>query len=187
MHSISPPEPRFDMTDLRYPVGRFVRRADSAAVDRTGWIEDIRSAPGQLRDALRGLDDSRLDTPYREGGWTVRQVVHHLPDSHMNAYIRFRLTLTEEEPTIRPYAEALWAELPDASSAPIDISLDLLDALHRRLVLLLESLGPADWGRRLRHPENGVLDLDTLLQMYAWHGRHHVAHITGLRERMEWG
>jgi hypothetical protein len=174
------------MTDLRYPVGPFQHRPDATAADRAGWIDEIRGAPALLRDAVRGLDDARLDTPYRDGGWTVRQVVHHLPDSHMNAYVRFRLALTEENPTIRPYAEALWAGLADARSAPVDLSLRLLDALHERLVLLLESLQPADWARPLSHPERGPLDVDTLLQMYAWHGRHHVAHITGLRERSGW-
>lgn len=174
------------MTDLRYPVGPFQPISAATAADRARWIDEIRVAPARLRDAVRGLDDAQLDNPYREGGWTVRQVVHHLPDSHMNAYVRFRLALTEENPTIRPYAEALWAGLPDARAAPVDLSLGLLDALHARLVLLLESLEPRDWSRSLNHPERGPLDVDALLQMYAWHGRHHVAHVTGLRERKGW-
>ena len=174
------------MTDLRYPVGPFQHRPNASAADRAGWIDEIRGAPALLRDAVRGLDDARLDTPYRDGGWTVRQVVHHLPDSHMNAYVRFRLALTEEAPTIRPYAEARWAELEDARTLPPDVSLALLDALHDRWVTLLRSLPDDAWSRTLNHPESGVHTLDWLLALYAWHGRHHVAHVTSLRERMGW-
>jgi len=132
------------------------------------------------------LSEQQLDTPYRDGGWTVRQVVHHMPDSHMNSYVRLRLALTENEPIIKPYVEHLWADLYDARTAPIAVSLALLEALHQRWVMLLRSLKPADFSRTFRHPENGVRTIDWLLQLYAWHGRHHVAHITSLRERMKW-
>jgi len=132
------------------------------------------------------LNEAQLDTPYRDGGWTVRQVVHHVPDSHMNAYIRFRLALTEHEPVIKPYDEAAWAELVDAKSAPPEISLTLLDALHDRWVRLLRSMSDADFLKQFRHPELGVVPLEKNLALYAWHGKHHVAHITRLRERMQW-
>ena len=153
---------------------------------RSGCIADIAAAPAGLRRAVRGLDDRQLDTPYRLGGWTVRQVVHHVPDSHLNAYTRFKLACTEPTPAIKTYDEARWAELPEARTAPIDVSLALLDSLHRRWVLFLESLGPADFARTLRHPEWGTPTVDELLAHYAWHGRHHTAHITALRERMGW-
>lgn len=174
------------MSDARFPIGRFQVVSDPTPEQRQAWIEQVREHPAELRRALDGMTEEQLDTPYREGGWTVRQVAHHLPDSHLNAYVRFRLALTEDEPTIRPYDEASWANLPDASSAPVDISVTLLDALHRRLVLLLESMGPEDFARPLMHPENGRMTLDRMLQLYAWHGRHHVAHIDALRQRMGW-
>ena len=140
-----------------------------------------------MRGAVDGLSDAQLDTPYRPGGWTVRQVVHHLPDSHLNAYTRCRLALTEASPTIRPYDEARWAELPDARSAPVAVSLALLDALHMRWGLLLSQLGTDDWSRTFNHPEHRrLISLDEVLAMYAWHGEHHVAHVTRLRERMKW-
>jgi hypothetical protein len=142
--------------------------------------------PSLLRNAVAGLDDAQLDTPYRANGWTVRQVVHHLPDSHVNAYVRFKLTLTEDEPTIKPYDQARWAELPDGRTGPIAVSLGLVEGLHERWARVLQSLGPAEFARKLNHPELGALDLDFLTGMYAWHGKHHVAHITGLRKRMEW-
>jgi uncharacterized damage-inducible protein DinB len=154
---------------------------------RAGCVARIAAAPGRIRGAVAGLDDAQLDTPYRPGGWTVRQVVHHVPDSHLNAYTRIRLALTEETPTIKPYEEARWAELPDARSLPVEISLRLLEALHARWVPLLERLDAAGGGRSLRHPEHGrLMTVDELLAMYAWHGDHHTAHITGLRERMGW-
>jgi uncharacterized damage-inducible protein DinB len=174
------------MTDLRYPIGRFEIPAGVTDAERPGLIDQIAALPGDLRRALAGLDDPKLDTPYREGGWTVRQVVHHLPDSHLNAYTRFKLALTEDEPTIRTYEEARWAELPEARSAPIAISLALLDALHERWVLMLRLLAAGQFARRFRHPELGMMSLDQLLAMYAWHSRHHVAHITSLRARMGW-
>ena len=174
------------MTDLRYPIGTFKYEGELAEEGRRRAIDAIAEAPARLRAAVEGLTPQQLETPYRPGGWTVRQLVHHLPDSHLNAYTRFKLALTEEEPTIKPYDEAQWANLEDGRNAPAVISLALLEALHLRWVLLLKSLQPADFARTLRHPERGVMILDELLSLYAWHGRHHVAHITSLRERMAW-
>jgi len=165
------------MDDLRYPIGKPTFPGSLDDDERRTLIDQIAATPSRLREAVAGLDDADLDTSYRPGGWTVRQVVHHLPDSHLNAYVRFKLALTEDVPTIRPYKEAAWAELSD-SRAPIGISLDLLDALHHRWVLLLRSLGPDDWARTLHHPEfERPLTLDDVLALYAWHGRHHVAHV----------
>jgi uncharacterized damage-inducible protein DinB len=174
------------MVDPRYPVGRFEPPAEVTEADREMFIRQIEEAPARLREAVAGLTLEELNTPYREGGWTVRQVVHHVPDSHMNSYVRFRLALTENEPTIKPYMENLWAELPDARNAPIDLSLGLLESLHKRWVTLLRSITPEQWKRQFRHPELGVVSLEKNLALYAWHGRHHVAHITSLRERMGW-
>jgi len=174
------------MTDPRFPIGTFDRSTPVAPEQIPGLIEQIADAPARVRAAVEGLTDEQLDTPYREGGWTARQLVHHLPDSHMNAFIRFRLALTENEPTIKPYDEARWAELEDSRTAPPEISLTLLDALHDRWTRLLRSMGPSDFARTLRHPEMGVMRLDTVLGLYAWHGRHHAAHLTALRERMGW-
>ena len=173
--------------DLRFPVGRFDVRAPVAAEQLPGWTRQIADAPASLRAAVEGLSAEQLDTPYRPGGWTVRQLVHHLPDSHMNAYVRLKLALTEDEPLIKPYEEARWAELEDSRSTPPEVSLTLLETLHDRWVRLLRSLRPEDFARTLRHPEMGTMRLDSLTGLYAWHGRHHVAHITGLRERMGWG
>ncbi|MDQ3138534.1 MAG: putative metal-dependent hydrolase [Gemmatimonadota bacterium] len=175
------------MTDLRYPIGQFSYDGAMTSARRAGCVARIAAAPGRLRAAVSGLDDARLDTPYRPGGWTVRQVIHHVPDSHLNAYTRIRLALTEDTPTIKPYEEARWAELPDARTLPVEVSLTLLDALHARWVALLGCLGAADGARRFRHPEHGrLMTVDELLAMYAWHGEHHAAHVTGLRERMGW-
>jgi hypothetical protein len=175
------------MDDLRYPIGPFAYQGTQSADARLECIARIDATPANLRRAVAGLTDAQLDTPYREGGWTVRQVVHHVPDSHLNAYTRFRLALTEPTPTIRPYYENLWAELPDARGAPIEISLALLETLHRRWLLLLRSLQPGDWSRRYLHPEHGrEWTLDEVLAMYAWHGDHHTAHVTRLRDRMGW-
>jgi uncharacterized damage-inducible protein DinB len=174
------------MTDLRYPIGKFELPAGVDDADRPRLIDQIAGLPGEIRRAVAGLDDVKLDTPYRDGGWTVRQVVHHLPDSHLNAYTRFKLALTEDEPTIKTYEESRWAELPEARSAPIAVSLALLDALHERWVLMLRVLAAGQFGRKLRHPDWGVVSLDQLLAMYAWHSRHHVAHVTALRSRMGW-
>jgi hypothetical protein len=150
-------------------------------------IEQIAATPGKLRIAVAGLDRAQLDTPYREGGWTVRQVIHHVPDSHLNAYVRLKLALTEDGPVIRPYDEALWAALEDSRQTPVEVSLTLLDSLHARWVTLLRSLGADDFRRTLRHPDHsGILTVDWLTALYAWHGRHHVAHVTSLRERLGW-
>jgi hypothetical protein len=174
------------MQDLRYPIGKFRVEGDITDERRREWIGQIAEAPARLRDALSGLGNAQLDTPYRPGGWTLRQLAHHVPDSHMNSYVRFRLALTEEGPTIKPYQEDRWAELPDARTAPVELSLAMLDALHARWVLLLRSLGPVDWKRTFQHPELGAITLERDLALYAWHGRHHTAHVTGLRERMGW-
>ncbi|MGH7476627.1 MAG: YfiT family bacillithiol transferase [Longimicrobiales bacterium] len=174
------------MEHLRFPIGRFNADRAPTPAKRAEWIHDIEGAPAALREAVEGLDEVQLETPYRPGGWTIRQVVHHVPDSHVNAYVRFRLALTEEQPTIKPYLEARWADLVDARTAPIDSSLALLDALHARWVSLLSALEPEDWTRSFRHPEGGLITLDVALQIYAWHGRHHVAHVTALRRREGW-
>jgi uncharacterized damage-inducible protein DinB len=173
-------------TDLRYPVGRFKRPDRLTQEEREAHIAAIAETPARLRAAVANLNFEQLDTPYRPGGWTVRQLVHHLPDSHMNSYIRFRLALTEDEPTIKAYDEARWAELADAKTSPIEPSLALLENLHKRWVMLLRSLTPSDWERTFRHPELGPMRLDQNLALYGWHGRHHVAHITSLRERQGW-
>jgi uncharacterized damage-inducible protein DinB len=166
------------MDDLRYPVGTFEAPAlPLGETERARLIAEIAEAPARLRAAVRSLDDKRLERSYRPGGWTIRQVVHHVPDSHMNAYVRFRLALTEDEPTIKPYDEARWADLPDAATGAVDVSLALLEALHTRWVTLLRALKPGDWSRAYRHPEMGVVPLDKALALYAWHGRHHVAHV----------
>jgi uncharacterized damage-inducible protein DinB len=172
--------------DLRFPIGRLVKKTSMSSDERRAAFDAVASTPMLLRDAVRGLNDEQLDTPYRPGGWTVRQVVHHVADSHMNAYTRFRLALTEDNPTIKPYEEAKWAELPDATSLPVDVSITLLDALHKRLDALLRSTGDELFSRMLSHPENGPMTLDSLLSVYAWHGRHHAAHVTALRDRMKW-
>ncbi len=174
------------MSDPRYPIGKFNGQAPANEQERERFLKDIEDTPAKLRAAVAGLSEQQLSTPYRDGGWTIRQVVHHVPDSHLNSYVRFKLALTESEPTIKPYAENLWAELPDTSNTPIEVSLSLLDSLHRRWVNLLRSLKPEDWMKTFRHPNLGVLNLDKTLALYSWHGRHHVAHITGLRERMGW-
>ena len=174
------------MSDLAYPIGKFVWERSAGAADRSRRIDEIASAPRALRDAVAGLTDAQLDTPYRRGGWTVRQVAHHVPDSHMNAYVRFKLAVTEDSPTIKPYDEAAWAELADVRTVPVATSLALLAAVHERWVSFLRSLGEADWARTFRHPELGVVPLEKNLALYAWHGRHHVAHVTALRERKGW-
>jgi hypothetical protein len=169
------------MTDLRYPVGRLTYDNDVTPGKRTAWIRQIAEAPAALRAAVTGLTEAQLDTPYRPDGWTIRQVVHHVPDSHLNAYIRFKWTLTESNPTIKPYDQEAWATLADTRLTPVSVSLDLLEAVHRRWVVLLESVKEEDWQRPLIHPESGPMTLDKLLQMYAWHGRHHLAHVASGR------
>lgn len=174
------------MMDLRYPIGKFAPQQELTDPERLMLIRQIAETPANLREAVRNLTNEQLDTPYRPGGWTVRQVVHHVPDSHMNAYIRFKLGVTEQQPTVKPYKENLWAELVDGKSLAIEPSLALLESLHQRWVAFLRSLSAADFARTVIHPENGVMSLDRALQLYAWHGRHHIAHITSLRERMGW-
>jgi hypothetical protein len=174
------------MVDLRYPIGEFRPRCALTPGERDAAIEQIAQTPERLRAAISGLDSEQLDTPYREGGWMVRQVVHHLPDSHVNSYIRFKLALAEQEPTIKPFDEARWAQLPDSRLTPVEVSLGLLDALHQRWVILLRAMRPEEFARRINHPERGVISLDWLLSESAWHGPHHTAQIVLLRERMGW-
>jgi len=174
------------MDDLRYPVGKFHFPESVSAQDLATLLDQIAATPERLRSAVAGLSDSQLDTPYRPGGWTVRQVAHHVADSHINSYVRFRLALTEDLPVIKPYEESRWAELSDARGMPVAPSLQLLESLHARWVPLLRSLSEADWKRAFRHPELGLVTLENNAALYAWHGRHHVAQITALRERMGW-
>src|SRR5271165_3268531 len=174
------------MTDLRYPIGKFHYEGPPTEDQKKKYLDDIEQTPAKLRAAVDGLSDDQLNTPYRPEGWTVRQLAHHVPDSHLNAYIRFKLALTEEEPTIKPYAEDRWAQLADTQSTPVEVSLAMLDSLHTRWMKLLRSLKPEEWKRTFRHPELGLMPLEKNLALYAWHGRHHVAHITALRERNGW-
>jgi hypothetical protein len=171
--------------DLRFPIGRADRRSSLTPAERRFAIDALAVAPQALRAAVRGFTDAQLDTPYRPGGWTVRQLVHHVADSHLNAYIRFKLGLTEENPTIKPYDQDAWVTLADSSLAPA-VSLDMLDDLHARLVTLLRAIPDDAFARTIQHPENGPMTLDSMLGIYAWHGRHHTAHITSLRDRMGW-
>jgi uncharacterized damage-inducible protein DinB len=174
-----------DLDDLRYPIGRFRAPESSPPEARAAHIQVLRELPERLTAAVAGLNDAQLDTPYREGGWTVRQLVHHLPDSHSNSYVRVKLALTEDWPTIKPYDEAAWANLPDSRS-PIQPSIVFLDGLHKRFVALLESMLEEDYQRGFNHPERGRMTLATNLALYDWHSRHHVAHITALRSRQGW-
>jgi hypothetical protein len=168
--------------DFRYPIGRFNADAEGT---RSEQIETLRRLPAQLREAVSGLSEAQLDTPYREGGWTVRQLVHHIADSHANAYIRFKWALTEDTPGIKAYDEKLWAQLPD-SRLPVAESLNMTQAIHARLLGLVESMSDADFERSFVHPERGKVALGANLAMYAWHSKHHLAHITRLRDRMGW-
>jgi DinB superfamily len=172
--------------DPRYPIGQFRRPETLDLKQRRSSIATLAALPENLRAAVYGLNERQIDTPYREGGWTVRQLVHHVADSHMNAYVRTRLALTEDWPTIKPYDETLWADLPDAKTLPVDVSLELLDTLHRRWVALLDSLSEEDWKRGYVHPESGKHTLEQVAALYDWHSRHHVAHITGLRKSRGW-
>jgi hypothetical protein len=172
--------------DLRYPIGNFEWPQSVSPAELTRAIEDIEAAPRLLREAVAGLSRPQLDTAYRPGGWTVRQLVHHVADSHMNSYVRFRLAVTEDRPTIKPYDETRWAQLSDARTAPIEVSLTMLEAMHDRWVRLLRSFGPAEWEREFVHPERGPIRLDATALLYAWHGRHHTAHIAELRRREGW-
>ena len=175
-----------ETADPRYPVGRYRPEREIDADQRAEWIRQIADTPARFRHAVQGLADDQLDTPYRDGGWTVRDLVHHLPDSHMNAYIRIKLGLTEENPSIKTYDEAAWAALPEPGITPTEVSLALLDAVHVRWVNTLRAMGEGDWARTIQHPEWGAMRLDQVLGLYAWHGRHHVAHVTRLRERSGW-
>jgi uncharacterized damage-inducible protein DinB len=173
------------MSDLQYPVGKFERQVSYTEFEIQGFIEVLEKLPSQMRAAVQGLSASQLETEYREAGWTLRQVVHHVPDSHINSYVRFKLALTEENPTIKPYDEAAWALLAD-SDAPIQTSLDLLEALHARWVIVLRSIQAEQWKRTFNHPQNGSMTLEHALALYAWHSRHHLAHITQTRARLGW-
>ena len=175
-----------DLESLRYPIGRFTPPQNSTPETRSAQIEILRSLPDALQSAINGLDLAQLDTPYREGGWTVRQLIHHIADSHANSFIRFKLALTEDWPTVKPYDEKAWAELSDSRDVPVGVSMQLIAALHARWMTLLESLGEADFQRGYIHPESGRQNLAHVLALYAWHSRHHTAHITNLRTRMSW-
>jgi uncharacterized damage-inducible protein DinB len=171
--------------DPRYPIGKYKYETSFTDAQRQQLIATIADLPAKMRAAVTGLNDKQLDTPYRDVGWTVRQTVHHVADSHMNSFIRFRLGITENNPTIKPYHEELWADIADAKE-PVAVSLILLDSLHRRMDVMLRSLTPDYWQRTVVHPQNGQMTLDKMLGLYAWHSRHHVAHITELRRRMGW-
>lgn len=173
------------MNDLKYPIGHFNNDKEINGGVIESWINVIENTPFFLREAIMDLNDEQLDTSYRPGGWSVRQVVHHLPDSHLNSYIRFKLALTEDNPTIKPYKEDKWAELPD-SKLPVEVSLKLLEGLHSRWVSLLQSLSPNDLEKTFFHPESGKVSLGFTIGLYAWHCQHHLAHITSLRERLDW-
>jgi uncharacterized damage-inducible protein DinB len=172
--------------DLRYPVGKNELKTALTPEERNAAIEEIAGLPARLRAAVAGLSRDQMETPYRPGGWTVRQVVHHIPDSHMHAFLRFKLALTEDQPTIKPYDQARTAELTDSRELPAEVSLALLDALHQRWTSLLRGMRPEEFARCFNHPERGSMTLDGLVDVCAWHGRHHVAHIISLRERMGW-
>ncbi len=172
-------------TDLSYPIGKFQRPTTSTAAEREQRIANLAALPENLRGAVRGLTEAQLDTPYRPGGWTVRQLVHHVADSHMNGYCRVKLALTEENPVIKPYEEARWAELPD-SKLPVELSLTILDSVHTRLDAILRSLTPAQFERPFLHPASGPQTIDAWVALYDWHSRHHTAHVTGLRQRQGW-
>ncbi len=166
-----------DIDALRFPVGPFKAKAGLSAEERKNLIDEIARFPGEFRTAVESLSKSHLDTAYREGGWTARQVAHHVPDSHMQGYVRFKLTVTEDTPTIKTYHQAAWGETQDSRSAPIDSSLALLEALHERWVLFLRSLSDENFKKTYRHPDLGELSLETTLQLYAWHGKHHLGHV----------
>ncbi|MES2431602.1 MAG: putative metal-dependent hydrolase [Bacteroidota bacterium] len=174
------------MESLSYPIGKYIEQPFSETQLRE-WINDIKNLPQHLENAVLNLDEAQIDTPYRPGGWTVKQLVHHVADSHMNAYIRFKLGLTEDNPTIKPYEQDLWAEMADTKNLPINISLTILHAVHIRLTEILKNIKPEEWDRTVVHPEHGrQMTLYYLLGMYAWHSKHHTAHVTALRERNGW-
>lgn len=170
--------------DVRFPIGRFNYEGEITQPQREAWINEIEQLPSKLRESIKGLEETALNAPYREGGWTIRQVVHHLADSHMNSFIRFKLALTEDTPSIKPYFEDRWANLQDSAAAEIELSLSLIDTLHKRWVILLKSLSDSDFKRQFYHPESKeTVSLDYNLGIYAWHGNHHVAHITSFRSK----
>ena len=171
---------------VRYPVGDLGIDPEVTVSKRQQWLQQMAEMPQGLAAAVSGLDDRQLGTPYREGGWTPRQVVHHLADAHMNGFVRFKLALTEDLPPIKTYEENLWAETADGREAPVEVSLRLLAALHQRWMILLESLSDAQFGCAFSHPQRGLMTIDKAIQLYAWHGIHHTAHITGLRARQGW-
>lgn len=174
------------MEDLRYPIGKYIEQPFSENQLKE-WLIDIKFLPQHLENAILNLDEEQLNTPYRPEGWTVKQLVHHVADSHMNAYIRFKLGLTEDNPTIKPYDEAAWANLSDTKNLPINISLTILHAIHARWMEILKAITTEEWNRTVYHPEHKKnITLWDLLGMYAWHSRHHTAHVTALRERMKW-
>ena len=172
--------------DPKYPIGKFQWEENLTGARRKELIDQIAGTPVQFRAAVKGFTEAQFDTPYREGGWTVRQLVHHVADSHMNAYIRFKLALTEDEPTIKTYEQERWAETIDSRTASPEVSLSLIDGIHHRWAMLLRAMSTTDFARKFNHPEHGKMRLERLLGLYAWHGRHHTAHITGLRERAGW-
>ena len=174
------------MTDPRFPIGKFHYDGPPTTEQKQQFIAEIASTPANLRAAIKGLSDAQLDIPYRDGGWTVRQVVHHVPDSHLNAYVRLKLALTEDKPTIKPYDQEAWCQLEDARSTPIEVSLTLLTTVHDRWDRIWRSLKPEQFARPLIHPESGERTVDWLLFLYEWHGKHHTAHITELRKQKAW-
>lgn len=174
------------MSDPRYPIGPFRPDSNPTSESRRRHIQQIQELPSRFRQAVAGLSSQQLDTPYREGGWTVRQVIHHVPDSHINAYIRCKLALTEDKPTIKPYDEGAWAKMKDVELTPIDVSLGILETIHARWLTILRTLQPEEFARQFTHPEAGLKDVDWLVALYSWHGNHHLAHITSLKERMNW-
>lgn len=175
-----------DLEKLKYPIGRYQveDKIDKAVIDK--FIKEIELLPERLADAVRGLNLKQLQTPYRPDGWTIQQVVHHIADSHMNAYVRFKLALTESKPIVKPYDEKLWAELPDAKLVDINVSLSFIDSLHKRWVILLKQLKTKELDKEFLHPESGMKNLKETLCLYAWHSNHHLAHITSLKQRMNW-
>ena len=175
-----------EVKDLQYPIGKFKFNEKFSEEIKNNYIREIEELPALLRKEVEHLSEEQLNTPYRPGGWTVKQVVHHIPDSHINSYVRFKLALTEENPLIKPYEQAQWAELEDSSVTPVSVSLLLLENLHKRWVILLKSLTLKDCERTLQHPEIGSVNLKWMLAQYAWHGKHHLAHITSLKKRMDW-
>lgn len=172
--------------DLRFPIGKFSFDKETVAAGRNAAIQAIEELPVRLRQAIAGFNEERLQTPYRDDGWTIHQLIHHIADSHLNSFIRFKLALTEDRPAIKTYDEASWAETTDVTNVPVEISLKLLDALHERWFILLASLSDEAFARQLNHPDHGLIDLEYLTALYAWHSRHHTAHIVRLREKMNW-